>query len=84
MLQVAHWSKGAADQAPAAPGFTASREKVGFQTWTEIAHANFSSITATFALWRALGKHPCQKGNSPMQLIFSVLLHPTLHFNHVH
>lgn len=55
-LQVAHWNKGAADQAPAAPGFSAPREKVGFQTQLETTHENFISVTATFAPWRTLGK----------------------------
>lgn len=53
-LQVAHWNKGTADQAPAAPGFSAPRKRVGFQTRLETTHENFSSLTTTFGPWRSL------------------------------
>lgn len=46
--------------------FTASGEEVGFQTLPEAEHANPCSSTAIFVPWRTLGKHPCQKGSSPM------------------
>lgn len=52
--------------APAAPGFIVSRGELGFRAQPEAAHADFSSLTATFAPWRTLGKHLCQKGSSPM------------------
>lgn len=55
-LQVSHWNKGAADQAPAAPGFSAPRERVGFQTQLETTCENFISLMAAFSPWRTLGK----------------------------
>lgn len=41
---------------PAAPGFSAPREIVGFQTQLETTHEHFISLTATFGPWRTLGK----------------------------
>lgn len=88
-VEQSHVAGGPLEQRGSRSGTCSSRihsfqGKSGVSNMDRNSTCKFQFYNSYICPLEGLGKHPCQKGNSPMQLIFSVLLHPTLHYNHVH